>query len=398
MARARRLSSVREHSRGRGGGASEGGQRLAWKRPGIASIADIAEGPDGVLTAGELRACVASGVLTGDPREAQVQPASLDLGLGPDAVRVRAAFLPGADRTVAERLDELALHTLDLTGEGAVLEKGCVYVVKLAEGCALPGGLSASANPKSSTGRIDVFVRLVTDHGTAYERVPDGYSGPLYAEISPRTFSVLVREGSTLNQLRLRRGAPGLTDADLSDRHAHSPLSTGGTVGGGLRLSVDLSDRHGQIVGYRARRHAALIDVDRKGALDPTGFWEPIMAPARGYTILDPDEFYILASREELCVPLDLAVEMVAIDTELGAFRAHYAGFFDPGFGVGQGSRAVLEVRGFDAPFVLEHGQTVARLTYERLTEAVARGYGDGLGSNYQGQGLRLSKHFAAIA
>ena len=291
---------------------------------------------------------------------------------------MRAAFLPGAGRTVAERLEELALHTLDLAGEGA----------------AFPPGLSATANPKSSTGRVDVFVRLVTDHGTAYERVPPGYRGPLYAEISPRTFSVLAREGSALNQLRLRRGHAGLTDDDLAGRHAREALSTGGTVGGGLRLSVDLSDAHGEVVGYRARRHAGLIDLDRVGALDPASFWEPLGAPSGGYTILDPDEFYILASREQLSVPLDLAAEMVAIDTELGAFRAHYAGFFDPGFGVGRGSRAVLEVRGFDAPFVLEHGQTVARLTYERLTGPVAQGYGDGLGSSYQGQGLRLSKHF----
>ena len=355
--------------------------------------AALAEGPNGVLTAPELRACLDAGVLTGHPRAAQVQPASLDLTLGPEAVRVRAAFLPGAGRTVAERLDTLALHTLDLT-RGAVLEKGCVYVVRLAEGAVLPPGLSATANPKSSTGRIDVFVRLVTDHGTAYERVPDGYAGPLYAEISPRTFSVLARAGSSLNQLRLRRGDAGLTDDALADRHAREALSTGGTVGGGLRLSVNLSDAHGDIAGYRARRHAGLIDVDRVGALDLPEFWEPITAPPSGYVILDPDEFYILASREQLRVPLDLAAEMVAIDTELGAFRAHYAGFFDPGFGVGQGSRAVLEVRGFDAPFVLEHGQTVARLTYERLSGAVAQGYGEGLGSNYQGQGLRLSKHF----
>ena len=381
--------------RGRSGGPGAVGRGPSHHTEAAITPATLSEGPDGVLTATELRACLEAGIITGSPGGARVQPASLDLTLGPSAVRVRAAFLPGAGRTVAERLDELRLHTLDLAG-GAVLEKGCVYVVELAEGAALPPGLSATANPKSSTGRIDVFVRLVTDHGTAYERVPDGYAGPLYAEISPRTFSVLAREGSSLNQLRLRRGEAGLSDDELSDRHAHEALSTGATVGGGLRLSVDLSDAHGPVVGYRARRHAGLIDVDAVGALDPSGYWEPIEAPRTGYTILDPDEFYILASREQLGVPLDLAAEMVAIDTELGAFRAHYAGFFDPGFGVGRGSRAVLEVRGFDAPFVLEHGQTVARLTYERLSGAVAQGYGDGLGSNYQGQGLRLSKHFRA--
>ncbi|WP_183816725.1 2'-deoxycytidine 5'-triphosphate deaminase [Parvularcula dongshanensis] len=350
----------------------------------------------GVFTAEDLRAAADGGVLrlpSGfGPR--QLQPASLDLTLGRRAWRVRAAFLPGAERTVADRLSGLALHELDLS-RGAVLEKGCVYLIELREALSLPEGVSAGANPKSSTGRIDVFVRLVTDNGTAYERVPDGYEGPLYAEVSPRTFSVLVREGSTLNQLRLRRGDAFLSDAELRRVHEGRALSENGAIGGGLRLSVNLAGREAETVGYRARRHAGLIDVDRTGALDPADFWEPIAAPAEGFIVLDPDEFYILASRETLCVPPDLAAEMVAIDTELGAFRAHYAGFFDPGFGTGAPSRAVLEVRGYDAPFVLEHGQVAARLLYERLTGAPETVYGAGLGSNYQGQGLRLSKHFA---
>ena len=343
----------------------------------------------GVLTARDLRAVAEAGGLAAPSLQDRIQPASLDLSLGDRAYRVRAAFLPGAGRTVADCLDRFALHDFSLA-EGAVLERGCSYVVPLREALALPPGLSATANPKSSTGRIDVFVRLVTDHATAYERVPDGYRGPIYAEISPRTFSVVVREGSSLNQLRLRYGQADLSDEALRDRHAETPLSTGGAVEGGLRLSVDL--RGEGVVGYRARRHAGLIDVDRVGALDPEAFWEPI--EGTGELILDPGEFYILASREELAVPRDLAAEMVAIDTELGAFRAHYAGFFDPGFGTEAPSRAVLEVRGFDAPFALEHGQTAARLTYERLTEPVTDGYGAAMGSNYQGQGLRLSKHF----
>ena len=344
----------------------------------------------GVLTADDLRAAAGAGVLAAPDLAARIQPASLDLSLGAKAWRVRAAFLPGAERKVEDCIGRFGLHELSLEN-GAVLEKGCVYLVPLRERLALPPGLSASANPKSSTGRIDVFVRLVTDHGTAYERVAPGYTGPLYAEISPRTFSVLVREGSSLNQLRLRAGHTDVDDEALRTRHAGTPLSTGGAVSGGLRLSVDL--RGEGTVGYRARRHAGLIDVDRVGALEPADYWEPIQGS--GALILDPGEFYILASREELAVPADLAAEMVAIDTELGAFRAHYAGFFDPGFGTEAASRAVLEVRGYDTPFVLEHGQTVARLTYERLTGPVAEGYGAALGSNYQGQGLRLSKHFA---
>ncbi|MEM9989585.1 MAG: 2'-deoxycytidine 5'-triphosphate deaminase, partial [Pseudomonadota bacterium] len=250
--------------------------------------------------------------------------------------------------------------------------------------------------PKSSTGRIDVFVRLVTDKGTAYERVEEGYEGPLYAEISPRTFSILVRKGSSLNQLRLRRGLCALTDQELRDRHQGEPLVSvpHNAIGEGLRLSVDLKESLGNIVGYRARRHAGLIDVDKVGALDPSAYWEPIHRPKDGFIILDPDEFYILASQEELRIPHDLAAEMVPIDTELGAFRVHYAGFFDPGFGMEAGSRAVLEVRGYDAPFLIEHGQTVARLIYERLANVPETAYGAGLASNYQGQALRLSKHF----
>ncbi|MEM9421306.1 MAG: 2'-deoxycytidine 5'-triphosphate deaminase, partial [Pseudomonadota bacterium] len=265
------------------------------------------------------------------------------------------------------------------------------------EGLALPTGVVARANPKSSTGRIDVFVRLVTDEGIAYECVPDGYEGPLYAEISPRTFSVLVRKGSRLNQLRLRRGDGVLGDDALMARQESDMLVTGGTehIEGGLRMSVDLSPGLGDIVGYRARHHVGLVDVDKVGALDPKEYWEPIHAPKSGFIILDPDEFYILASREHLRIPADLAAEMVPIDTELGAFRVHYAGFFDPGFGVEKGSRAVLEVRGYDAPFILDHGQTVARLIYETLTDIPDTAYGAGLSSNYQGQALRLSKHFA---
>lgn len=356
--------------------------------------------PAGIFHAADLRAAISEGVigLGAKATGSQVQPASLDLTLGAEAWRVRAAFLPGREGTVEGRLDEgLGLHALDLR-EGAVLEKGCVYLVKLRERLSLPEGVFARANPKSSTGRIDVFVRLVTDRGICYEAVPEGYDGPLYAEISPRTFSILVREGSSLNQLRLRRGKASVSDEELSIMHDTSPLVQGasGDIQGGLRVSVDLSDSLGPVIGHRALRHTALIDVDKVGALTPADYFEPIAKPANGFLILDPDEFYILASREELRMPRDLAAEMVPIDTDLGAFRVHYAGFFDPGFGLEAPSRGVLEVRGYDAPFVLEHGQTVARLSFERLTGEPDLAYGQGMKSNYQGQGLRLSKHFRA--
>ncbi len=328
----------------------------------------------------------------------QFQPASLDLRLGPVAYRTRASFLPGRGRTVAERLPEVTMHAVDLRA-GAVLERDCVYVAPLLEHARLPADVSASANPKSSTGRVDVFTRLVADQSTAFDRVPAGYAGPLFAEISPRTFSVLAREGERLSQLRLRRADDVVTDEELRRRQddPSSAIVQGvGDIEGGLLLSVDLVGEGGPI-GYRARRHAGVIDLAGVGAHDPREFWEPIGARADRALILDPGEFYILASREWVRIPPDLAAEMAPFVAEMGEFRVHYAGFFDPGFGCaetgGSGGRAVLEVRSRDVPFVLEHGQPVARLIYEPLCAAPHRLYG-AAGSHYQAQGLKLSKHF----
>ena len=352
---------------------------------------------DGVLASQTIAALMDSGVIVG-AHPSRLQPASLDLTLSPRAWRVRASFLPSRARTVAARLaDGLAMQEIDLSA-GAVFERGCVYLVELNERLALPEGLEGAANPKSSTGRIDVFVRLVTDHGAAFDEIPAGYEGPLYAEISPRTFSILARAGSSLNQLRLKYGEYRLDDAALKRLNDASPLVEGtADIAGGLGLSVALRAGDG-LIGWRARRHSALIDVDKVGALDAQEFFEPIAAPASGFIILDPDEFYILASKEALAVPPDYAAEMTPISPGLGEFRVHYAGFFDPGFGWSgtgaNGSRGVLEVRSHDAPFVLEDGQLVARLVYEKMSARPERLYGEAVKSNYQGQGLKLSKHF----
>lgn len=360
----------------------------------------------GVLSSQQIKALAEAGAL--QLRAAfgasQLQPASLDLTLGRRAWRVRASFLPSPDGTVEERLHEgLAMQAIDLA-DGAVLERGCVYLVELNERLALPATVAAAANPKSSTGRIDVFVRLVVDRScgraAGFDEVPAGYAGPLFAEISPRTFSIVVREGSSLSQMRFKSGAPRLADADLTRLHAAEPLIDGLIdIDGGLGVRVDLAGGEAGPIGWRARRHASLIDVDQIGMLDPDDFFERIDAPRRGFIILDPDEFYILASCEALRIPPDYAAEMTPINPGLGEFRVHYAGFFDPGFGCGatgggDGSRAVLEVRSHDAPFVLEHGQLVARLVFERMAERPDRLYGDRLRSHYQGQALRLSKHF----
>ena len=330
----------------------------------------------------------------------QIQPASLDLRLGNVAYRVRASFLPGPRTTVVERIGELKLHEIALT-EGAVLETGCVYIVPLQESLALPDDIAAAANPKSSTGRLDVFTRVIADGTRGFDRIREAYHGPLYAEISPKTFPVLVREGSRLSQIRFRRGH-ALLDADsLRELHERERLTDDAEadVGEGIAVGVDLSGLGpGGLVGYRAKRHTGLIDVERRDGYDLAEFWEPMVARKDQSLILDPDEFYILASKEAVQVPPDYAAEMVPFDPLVGEFRVHYAGFFDPGFGYegagGRGARAVLEVRSREVPFILEHGQTVGRLVYERMLARPQTLYGTGIGSNYQAQGLKLSKHF----
>jgi len=330
----------------------------------------------------------------------QIQPASLDLRLGPVAYRVRASFLPGPHTTVAARVAELTLHKIVLT-DGAVLETGCVYIVPLLESLALPEDIEAAANPKSSTGRLDVFTRVIADETRGFDRIRAGYRGPLYAEISPKTFPILVREGSRLSQIRFRRGHAQLDAGSLRTLHARERLTddADADVGEGIAVGVDLSGLGPNgLVGYRAKRHTGLIDVERRGGYDLTDFWEPMAARSDRSLILDPDEFYILASKEAVQVPPDYAAEMVPFDPLVGEFRVHYAGFFDPGFGYagagGRGSRAVLEVRSREVPFILEHGQIVGRLIYERMLGRPKALYGMGIGSNYQAQGLKLSKHF----
>lgn len=332
----------------------------------------------------------------------QVQPASLDLRLGNIAYRVRASFLPGPGSSVQERINELKLHEIDLT-IGAVLERGCVYIVPLMESLALPKSVSATTNPKSSTGRLDIFTRVITDQGRAFDTVPEGYEGQLYLEVSPRTFPVLVRQGSRLSQIRFREGDTRLNVAEHQALHKEQTLvfDENAPVDNGVALSIDLQggDRGG-LIGYRSKRHTAVVDVDKKAALDVLDFWEPLYDRGTGELILDPDEFYILVSREAVHVPPDYAAEMVPFDPLVGEFRVHYAGFFDPGFGhagaAGAGSRAVLEVRSREVPFLVEHGQTIGRLIYERMAERPDNLYGADLGSNYQGQHLKLSKHFKA--
>lgn len=357
---------------------------------------------NGILPAQAIRTLVETGrVSMPEPlADRQLQPASLDLRLGPLAHRVRASFLPQPGCPVANRLQQLSLHTIDIS-TSAVLETGCVYLVPLMERLSLPSDLAAATNPKSSTGRLDVFTRVIADGVSTFDQVPAGYDGPLYAEICPQTFPILVRQGSRLSQIRFRKGDPREDDAALAALQSAETLVSGGVedIDQGLALSVDLTPGDTGLVGYRAKRHTGVVDVDVSGACHVADYWEPIHLRGAGDPlILDPDQFYILASKEAVAIPPTHAAELVPFNPLVGEFRVHYAGFMDPGFGHasagGNGARVVLEVRSHSVPFVLEDGQIIGRLIYERMADVPEQLYGADLSSNYQAQGLKLSKHF----
>ncbi len=335
-----------------------------------------------------------------------IQPASLDLRLGDMAHRVRASFLPGPNSTVEAKIKELRMTRVDLTG-APVLEKDCVYIVPLVEELNLPENISGKANPKSTTGRLDIFTRLITDYGTVYDRVPSGYKGKLYAEIASRTFTVGIRAGMRLSQLRFVRGNPDSRDMSrIKKLDQEEPLvymdddtPVKAQIDRGLRITINLEAvEKGEVIAYKAKRNAPVIELDKINHYPSGDFWEMQYQTAGKSLILDPGDFYILASRERVRVPPDFAAEMVPFDPSDGEFRIHYAGFFDPGFGYGsseiKGTRAVLEVRAHEVPFLMEHGQLVGRLNYMHLLSRPAKIYGTNIGSSYQHQALTLSKQF----
>ncbi len=376
----------------------------------VTSLADLSSAVPGVLPSQLLSEAIGAGWIdAGELRipPANVQPASLDLRLGERAFRIRCSFLPG-DKQVEEKVKSLVVDELDLRREGAVLETGRPYLVPLAEALALPSLVRGKANPKSSTGRLDVFTRVITDYSYRFDEVAPGYQGQLYVEIVPLSFAVRVRQGLALNQLRLMVGRAGLDDGELRDRHHRSPLlfidsrpanDTELAISGGLFLGLDLGSTAGKRVGYRAKEHTLALDMAKPGGHRTEDFWEEVLAEEEGRVVLAPERFYLLLSREAVRVPPDLACEMTAYDPTSGELRTHYAGFFDPGFGYDpagelSGSRAALEVRAHDVPFMIEHGQQVCRLTFERMICEPAKLYGRDIGSNYQGQEDTLGKHF----
>jgi dCTP deaminase len=373
------------------------------------ALADLGPATPGVLPDWLLEQAVGAGWIdagAGGMATGQLQPASVDLRLGRRALRVRCSFLPHDD-TVEDKVKSYVFDELDLTGDGAVLERNRPYLIPLEESVALPPFLQGRANPKSSTGRLDVFTRVITDHSDRFDDVAAGYRGPLYLEVVPLSFAVRVRAGLALNQLRLMIGHQPLGDSELTVRHRSDPLLFRGTrpasaselaTGGGLLLSLDLRGDEQRQVGYQSRRHAGLLDMAAAGHR-VADFWEPVRAEDGDRLVLDPESFYLLLSEESVRVPPDLACEMTAYDPTSGELRTHYAGFFDPGFGYSKdgsrsGSRAALEVRAHDVPFMIEHGQRVCRLTFEPMAATPRRLYGEEVGSNYQGQVETLGKHF----
>jgi dCTP deaminase len=354
-----------------------------------------------LISAGHIRASVP---ISAD----QIQPSSIDLRLGPVAYEVDASFLPNSGFTVERKLRALARRMFNLSTP-ALLKKGRVYIVPLFEELSLPENYSGKANPKSTTGRLDVFTRLITDYGNAFEEIREGYKGKLYAEIVPLTFEIFAREGARLNQLRIRRGNPPQHDKMLFDLHEQEPIvysqdssPTEPLISDGLKLSVDLQGLSGaSVIGYRAKRNAPPIDLDKINHYDPSDFWEALCQNAERSLVLEPGAFYILTSKEKVSVPPHMAAEMLPFDPSVGEFRIHYAGFFDPGFGWNPersvGSHAVLEVRSHEVPSLLEDGQVVGRLNYEPLLAPPTKLYGREIGSSYQSQELALSKHFRRL-
>ncbi|HWE57579.1 MAG TPA: 2'-deoxycytidine 5'-triphosphate deaminase [Acidimicrobiales bacterium] len=370
----------------------------------------IPDGREGVLPNSYLVRAIEEGVIDADrfkiPQE-NVQPASLDLRLGETAYRMRCSFLPGNDQ-VETRLKELKIDQLDLRGNGVVLETNRPYLIPLKERLSLPSGVRAKANPKSSTGRLDVFTRVITDHSYRFDEIADGYHGQLYLEVVPLSFAVRVREDLTLNQLRLSVGRSELTDGEILEFHRGQPLlyvddrpvpTEKITLSNGLFLSLDLhGDATGQ-VGYRARENSPLLDLTDPEPRAPEPFWEPVQREGTDRVVLTEKKFYLLMSEEAVVIPPDLASEMTAYDPTSGELRTHYAGFFDPGFGYDadgrfHGSKAALEVRAHDVPFMIEHGQRVCKLTFERMIEPPTILYGREPASNYQQQTQALGKHF----
>ncbi|MGH9328307.1 MAG: 2'-deoxycytidine 5'-triphosphate deaminase [Terriglobia bacterium] len=366
----------------------------------------------GILPSQTIRTLIETGkIIAPTVGDEQIQPASIDLRLGEVAYQVKASFLPSPNSLIGPKIRELQTQELDLKCP-ALLTPGSVFIAPLVESLALPPDMGGKANPKSTTGRLDIFTRLMTEGESTFEVVREGYSGDLYVEIVPRTFPIVVRAGTKLNQLRFFRGKSQSDDDQLRRLARKRQLiyydkgedASGPTIREGLRISIDLSGEKGSIVAYKAKKTELPVDLACVGTYDPHDFWEPLRAgDLRGSLVLNPGDFYLLSSKEKISVPADYAAEMVSYDPSIGEFTVHYAGFFDPGFGYGnsgeiKGTTAVLEVRAHEVPILLEDGREVGRLIYHKMAAPPDKLYGQGIGSSYQQQGLALSKQFRKVS
>ncbi|MEE9614023.1 MAG: 2'-deoxycytidine 5'-triphosphate deaminase [Thermodesulfobacteriota bacterium] len=370
----------------------------------------------GVFSCQELERAIARGVISSDVKiaEAQIQPASLDLRLGGKAYRLVSSFLPDKKQKVFNIFTsgKMIMYEHELTDEGMVLEKNCVYLIPLMERLDLPPDVGGKANPKSTTGRLDIFTRVITDRNPRFDEIPTEYKGELFLEVMPRSFTVKVRKGQSLVQLRLRenRESCRVTGKQLKELNKKTPLlydgdrpvplSKGNLSSGMLYMSVDLKGGEDGIIGYKSKRNSQVVDLKEKNYYNMEEFWEPIKRNSKENTlILEPEEFYILGSKESISIPVGCAADMAPYEAGSGELRTHYAGFFDPGFGYGtdgelKGTKAVLEVRAHDVPFMLAHGQSFCNLYFEKMSEVPEKVYGPKIGSSYQYQGIALSKQF----
>lgn len=371
---------------------------------------ELPPGADGVFPSQLLRGAIDAGYVDAGQfkiPDSSIQPASVDLRLGEKAYRIRCSFLPDTE-PVETKVKQYIMDELDLRDEGAVLETGRPYLIPLVEELALPPNIRARTNPKSSTGRLDVFTRVITDESYRFDEIAPGYRGKLYLEVVPLSFTVKVKQHLALNQLRLLTGQASITDERLRAIHDESPIlfrhgrpvpDRDFATANGLFLSLDLRGGGNGLIGFRAKEHAPLLEMGLVNKYPPDAFWEEVRHENGDRVVLDPSRFYLLLSDESVTIPPDLAAEMTAYDPTSGELRTHYAGFFDPGFGYDPeggllGSRAALEVRAHDVPFMVEHGQRVCKLTFERMVAPPDRLYGSSIGSNYQGQSGTLGKHF----
>ncbi|MDA1284586.1 MAG: 2'-deoxycytidine 5'-triphosphate deaminase [Proteobacteria bacterium] len=315
-------------------------------------------------------------LITSSFNKSQIQPASLDLTLSSNCYRIKASFIPN-NKKVSQLIESLALSKINLNNEN-LLEKNCIYLCELNEHLNLNNAYSAKSNPKSTTGRLDIFTRLITDYGKEYDVVDRGYNGKLYLEIIPQSFSIIVKKGLSLNQIRFYK------DHLIINSFIKSQ-------------DISIYIKKNEICAYKAIKNTSAINLNKLNHYKINDFWETII-PKNNNFIIEKDEFYILRSLENIKIKDTIAAELEPFGDNFGNFRVHYAGFFDPGFGNNKlGTPAVFELRAYDTPFYVENKQKVARLNFYKLIEKSINTYGKKIKSNYHNQKLKLAKQFKNV-